>query len=119
MGMGAPDEDASLLIAADPESKATARPWHVTAKSASTAAAALPEVSLTSLTLLEELSIWPLQEDFESDILRLLYTALEPFHQKAIAAEQSGAITTCKLWCYETGCYEKVLTELWVDTASM
>ena len=61
MGIGAPEEDASLLIAADLGSKATARPWQVTAKSASTAAAALLEASLTSLTLLEEPSIWTLQ----------------------------------------------------------
>ena len=61
MGVGAPEEDASLLIAADLGSKAAARPGQVTAKSASTAAAALLEASFTSLTLLEELSIWPLQ----------------------------------------------------------
>ena len=61
-----------MLIAADLGSKATARPWHVTAKSASTAAAALLEASLTNLTLLEELSIWTLQGECKSDKLILL-----------------------------------------------
>ena len=60
------------MIAADLGSKATARPWQVTAKSASTAAAALLEASLTSLTLLEELSMWTLQGDCKSDKLRVL-----------------------------------------------